>query len=249
MNAVKKLRSGDEHYTPAYLVEELVEHFNLKGKKLWLPFTSNKSSPIYQELKKYNEVIINSDVWDMFGHKCVDLFGNDLSWDFFNIDEFWIVDLMLKGWEVFDNPPFSLMRPILKTFERCGMKAMLFNSGQNLCSSDPQMKWSKIFIGDIKYISGKVVKTCLMLHKWDLKPQISYLKLKSNKTKHRDKVSELNEYTRRHNYGILGSTDICTYLTMHPDFVYNNIVAYDDRYFGGGYVMGWCKDWQENKWE
>ncbi|MDR3128409.1 MAG: hypothetical protein LBT99_03705, partial [Bifidobacteriaceae bacterium] len=103
MHADRHKRSGDEFYTPAFIVERLaLSYKNIfdKYNYIWLPFNSF-DKPMYKVMKKYYGEKVIATKGNFF-----DVFHNNVS-DILNIVNKYKV-------LVFDNPPFSKSIKIIK---------------------------------------------------------------------------------------------------------------------------------------
>lgn len=98
----------DEWYTPVEAVEPLVDDWGLRGRKLWLPFDSEKSA-----FTKILEPL--NDVWVT-------------GFDFFEQD---FEKAAREGRTVVSNPPFSIGPQIRETLKKWGIPYKLFTSAAN----------------------------------------------------------------------------------------------------------------------
>lgn len=123
---------GDEFYTPEWLVRKFRDAYDLHGRKIYLPFDTERSF-FYKVLNDDNEVMLKE--YD----------------DFFNTPNEFLEELSEEGYEIFTNPPFSVEKKILHKLRRTSMKYSLLAFGTTWGGLVDGTTDSVHYVGYVKY--------------------------------------------------------------------------------------------------
>lgn len=162
MNPNKNLRSGDEHYTPEYIVQEYLLPL-VHDRFVWTPF--GKDSTVKRVLSKYTTVIDTPIKHDGDFFKAIQ-------------DAEWIEFLKSRNACICDNPPFNKAVKIIRACN--GLDFFLLYP--TLTANGVVKGTGNLFkiIGRVKYQSGKIVNTCIASNKFN---EIKHLNPISNNYK------------------------------------------------------------------
>lgn len=204
MNVSKKLRSGDEHYTPEHVIIKYLLPC-IGDKRVYTPF--GKDSEVKRILSRYTTVIDTPLRY---------------SGDFFKaMDDAEFVSYLKKNnFIIVDNPPFSGASKINRVCTDNGVDFYLLGSTLTALSVT-HGKIGYYVLGPIKYESKKIVNTCLFSNTFKL-------------IKHLDPLDKKwKQYLHVKNRGFQTSGNLETLMRHGFVININQITAYTASLFGG----------------